>query len=105
MELTAVISALEALKEPCEVTLYSDSKYVVDAMTLGWAQRWRSCGWKRNKKDKALNPDLWERLLDLCDVHKVEFVWVKGHADNEFNNRCDKLAVDCYTKLRRNELS
>jgi len=93
MELMGVISALEALREPCAVALYSDSKYVIDAMTHGWAQRWRSNGWMRNKTDKALNPDLWERLLELCARHSVTFHWVKGHAQNPNNNRCDQLAV------------
>lgn len=93
MELTGVITALSALKEPCQVTLYTDSQYVVNAMTKGWAKKWRANGWMRNKKDPALNPDLWQQLLELCDRHQVEFVWVKGHAENEFNNRCDQLAV------------
>lgn len=93
MELTGVITALSALKEPCQVTLYTDSQYVVNAMTKGWAKKWRANGWMRNKKDPALNPDLWQQLLELCDRHQVEFVWVKGHADNEYNNRCDQLAV------------
>lgn len=93
MELTGVITALNALKEPCQVTLYTDSQYVVNAMTKGWAKKWRANGWMRNKKDPALNPDLWQQLLELCDRHQVEFVWVKGHAENEFNNRCDQLAV------------
>lgn len=93
MELTGVITALNALKEPCQVTLYTDSQYVVNAMTEGWAKKWRANGWMRNKKDPALNPDLWQQLLELCDRHQVEFVWVKGHAENEFNNRCDQLAV------------
>ena len=92
MELCAVISALRLLKEPCAVTLYSDSKYVVDAMTLGWAKGWRAKGWKR-KGGPALNPDLWQQLLDLCEIHEVEFIWVKGHASNPYNNRCDVLAV------------
>lgn len=93
MELTGVITALEALKEPCQVTLYTDSQYVVNAMTKGWAKKWQANGWMRNKKDPALNPDLWQQLLSLCQRHQVEFVWVKGHAENEFNNRCDQLAV------------
>ena len=100
MELLGVISALEALKEPCQVDLYSDSKYVVDAMDKGWAVRWRKNGWMRNKTDPALNPDLWQRLLDLCQVHTVAFHWVKGHAENAYNNRCDALAV-----ARRDEFS
>jgi ribonuclease HI len=93
MEMMAVIVGLQSLKEPCAVTLYSDSKYVVDAIQKGWAVRWRAKGWMRNKKDKALNPDLWQRLLDLCDQHQVEFRWVRGHAGDPENERCDRLAV------------
>ena len=93
MELTGAISALSALREPCRVELYTDSQYLVRAMTEGWAQRWRKNGWMRNKKEAALNPDLWERLLSLCETHEVTFHWVKGHADNPKNNRCDELAV------------
>lgn len=92
MELLGVIKALEALKEKCEVTLYSDSKYVVDAATKGWAVKWRGNGWRKSDKSKALNPDLWERLLELLEYHSVTFVWVKGHADNVENERCDELA-------------
>ena len=80
MELTAVIKGLEALKEKCEVDLYSDSKYVVDALSNGWAARWRENGWRRNKKENAVNPDLWERLLELCEEHEVTFNWVRGHS-------------------------
>lgn len=93
MELTGVISALEQLKEPCVVELYSDSKYVVDALEKGWARSWRRNGWKKADKKPALNSDLWERLLELCDRHTVRCHWVKGHAENEYNNRCDALAV------------
>ena len=82
MELTGVIRALQALKEPCQVELYSDSKYIIDAMNQGWAVRWKKNGWMRNKTDKALNPDLWEVLLQLCSYHQVSFNWVKGHASN-----------------------
>ena len=92
MELMAAIVALESLKRRCQVKLYSDSKYVVDAMKLGWAERWRENNWKRNKKEKAINPDLWDRLLDLCEKHDVEFSWVKAHAGNRENERCDQLA-------------
>ena len=92
MELMAAIVALESLKRRCQVKLYSDSKYVVDAMSLGWAERWRENNWKRNKKERAINPDLWERLLDLCEKHDVEFAWVKAHAGNRENERCDQLA-------------
>ena len=93
MELTAVIAALEQLKEPCAVELYSDSKYIIDALTQGWARSWQAKGWRKPDKKPALNPDLWQRLLELCDVHAVTCHWVKGHAENEFNNRCDELAV------------
>ncbi|MFT3951031.1 MAG: ribonuclease HI [Oscillospiraceae bacterium] len=93
MELTAVISALEALKEPCEVTLYSDSKYVIDSVVKGWAKGWRKNGWVKSNKEKALNPDLWEKLLNLLERHTVTFVWVKGHAGHPENERCDELAV------------
>ena len=93
MELTGVITALESLKEPCVVELYSDSKYVIDALDKGWAKGWKAKGWVKPDKKPALNPDLWERLLALCETHTVHLHWVKGHADNEFNNRCDELAV------------
>ena len=93
MELSAVIEGLKALKEPCNVTVYSDSNYVVRAMKEGWAVRWQKNNWMRNKKDPAQNPDLWKTLLNLCEIHQVTFIWVKGHADNAYNNRCDQLAV------------
>ena len=93
MELTAVITALSALKEPCEVELYSDSKYIIDAVTKGWAKKWRANNWVKSDKKKALNSDLWEKLLDLLEVHKVNFNWVKGHAGHPANERCDELAV------------
>lgn len=93
MELTGVISALKALKEPCVVELWSDSKYVIDALAKGWARSWKAKGWVKPDKKPALNPDLWEELLKLCDYHTVNLHWVKGHADNKFNNRCDELAV------------
>ncbi len=92
MEILAVIKGLEALKEPCHVTLYSDSKYVVDSITKGWVYSWKKKNWIKSDKKKALNVDLWERLLYLLDKHDVEFVWVKGHADNPENERCDLLA-------------
>ena len=93
MELTGVIAALEALKEPCVVELYSDSKYVIDGLGKGWAKGWRARGWVKPDKKPALNPDLWGRLLDLCEKHTVNLHWVKGHAENEYNNRCDQIAV------------
>lgn len=94
MELLAVIVGLEALKEKCQVSVYSDSKYIVDAVNQGWARRWQANNWNRNKKnEKALNPDLWGRLLNLCSQHSIEFNWVKGHAGIPENERCDTLAV------------
>lgn len=93
MELTAVIKALELLKEPCKVSLYSDSQYVCNALKLGWAKKWQQNNWMRNKKEPALNPELWERLLELCDIHQVDVNWVKGHAGHPENERCDRLAV------------
>ena len=93
MELLGVIAGLDALKDPCRVTIYSDSRYIVDAVNKGWARRWKANGWRRNKKEKALNPDLWDRLLTLLDTHDTEFRWVKGHAGNAGNERADALAV------------
>jgi ribonuclease HI len=98
MEIMAVIAGLLALKQRCRVELFSDSQYVVKTMTHGWAKRWRSEGWKRNKKDRALNPDLWEKLLDLCEQYEVDFKWVKGHNSNPENERCDKLSVGAASK-------
>jgi ribonuclease HI len=94
MEITAVIKGLEMLKEPCEVSLFSDSRYVVDAIEKGWAVRWRQNNWMRNKKEPALNPDLWELLLSLLQKHKVTFHWVKGHSGHPENERCDELATE-----------
>ena len=93
MELLGVITGLEALKTECEVTLYSDSKYVVDSITKGWVYSWQMKGWKKSDGKKALNVDLWVRLLPLLEKHDVEFVWLKGHAGHEYNERCDQLAV------------
>ena len=93
MGLTAVIRGLQALKEPCIVELYSDSKYVIDALEKGWAVGWRKNGWRKADKKPALNPDLWETLLALTEMHKLHYHWVKGHAENEYNNRCDQMAV------------
>ncbi len=93
MELTAVIEALRRLREPCAVELYSDSKYVVDALSLGWARGWQQKGWIKSDKKPALNADLWETLLTLAAQHELRCHWVKGHAENEYNNRCDALAV------------
>lgn len=100
MELMGVIEALSALKESCIVTLTTDSKYIVDAVNQGWAKKWRSNGWRRGKNEPALNSDLWERLLNLLDIHDVTFNWVKGHAGHPENERCDELAV-----IQRNNFS
>jgi ribonuclease HI len=93
MEMMAAIAALQSLSNKSQVILHSDSKYIVDAMELGWAKRWQANDWKRNKKEKAKNPDLWQQLLDLCQKHRVKFVWVRGHAGIVENERCDRLAV------------
>ena len=93
MELSAVIAGLEALKEPCAVTLTCVSKYVCDAITKGWARSWKKNGWRKSDKSPALHADLWERLLALLDIHSVTVVWVKGHAGHPENERCDRLAV------------
>ena len=93
MELSGVIAALSALREPCEITLTSDSKYVVDAVTKGWARSWKAKGWKKADNSPALNADLWDKLLSLLDYHQVTFVWVKGHAGHPYNERCDVLAT------------
>lgn len=92
MELTAMIRALSALKEDCEVTLYSDSAYCVDAFNKGWIASWKANGWRTADKSEVKNPDLWQELLALAERHEVTFVKVKGHSDNEHNNRCDALA-------------
>lgn len=93
MELTAVIEGLKVLKFPCEVTLYTDSKYVADGLTLGWAEGWKARGWKKKDGKPALNPELWDELLTLYHTHKVKIVWLKGHAGHPENERCDALAV------------
>lgn len=99
MELTACIEALTLLKEPCEVELTTDSQYVVNGITKGWAESWRKNGWKKSDKKPALNSDLWELLLTQCERHKVTFNWIKGHAGHEENERCDKLAVGAYQRF------
>ena len=102
MELLGVITGLEALKEPCQVTLTTDSKYVVDSITKGWVYNWKKNNWIKSDKKPALNVDLWERLLPLLEKHKVTFNWVKGHAGHPENERCDRLAVeqrDIYSKV------
>ncbi|MDE6752401.1 MAG: ribonuclease HI [Eubacterium sp.] len=99
MELTAVIEALNALKEPCNVTLTTDSKYVCDAVNKEWVYSWKKNGWKKADKKPALNIDLWEKLLALLDIHNVTFVWVRGHNGHPYNERCDTLAVNEYLRL------
>lgn len=94
MELVAAIEAMSRLNQPCEVELWSDSRYLVDGLEKGWAKSWRSRGWKKKDGSPALNPELWERLLELCEEHTVTLHWVKGHAENRENNRCDQLAVE-----------
>lgn len=101
MELMGVISALSALKYPCDVVLTTDSKYVVDSVSKGWAKKWRANNWIKSDKKPALNSDLWEQLLDLLEVHNVKFVWVKGHAGHPENERCDALAVAQRDKFSR----
>ncbi|MCL2079105.1 MAG: ribonuclease HI [Oscillospiraceae bacterium] len=98
MELFSVIAALEMLKEPCEAEIFTDSKYVSGAINQGWLESWQRRGWKR-KGGEVKNPDLWMRLSELLKQHKVTFTWVKGHADNEYNNRCDELAVNARMKI------
>ncbi len=93
MEIMAAITGLQALNQRCAVTLYTDSQYLVNSIMKGWAARWRANGWKRNKRERAINADLWERLLELCALHEVTFKWVKGHAGNPENERCDQLSM------------
>ncbi|MCH5317272.1 MAG: ribonuclease HI [Eubacterium sp.] len=100
MELTAVIEALKALKEPCNVTVTTDSKYVCDAINQEWVYNWKRNGWRKPDKKPALNVDLWEELLALLERHIVKFFWIKGHNGNPYNERCDKLAVNEYLKLK-----
>lgn len=97
MEILGAIAALEALKEKCKIHLYSDSRYLVDAIEKGWVKNWERNNWMRTKTDKALNVDLWKRLVEQLSVHSVKFIWVKGHADNTFNERCDQLAREAAT--------
>lgn len=98
MELSAVITALKALKEPCKVTLTTDSKYVCDAINKGWLNSWEKNSWKKADKKPVLNIDLWQELLPLLNKHRVEFIWVKGHNGHKYNEICDKLAVAEYQK-------
>lgn len=99
MELTAVIEALKALKRPCNVTLYSDSKYVIDSINKDWVYKWEANNWIKSDRKPALNTDLWKELLALLKVHRVKFVWVKGHNGNEYNERCDELAVKAIKEI------
>lgn len=99
MEITAVIMGLSTLKEPCNVQLYSDSQYVCNALSKGWAKKWQKNNWMRTKTEPALNADLWEKLLTLCKTHNVSVHWVKGHAGHPENERCDFLAVNAINKL------
>ncbi len=99
MEITAVIMGLSTLKEPCNVQLYSDSQYVCNAISKGWAKKWQKNNWMRTKTEPALNADLWEKLLTLCKTHNVSVHWVKGHAGHPENERCDSLAVNAINKL------
>lgn len=101
MELMGAIVALKELKMPCEVELYSDSKYVVDAFNKNWIENWQKTDFRRGKKDEVKNIDLWEELIKLINIHKVKFNWVKGHNDNIENERCDKLANEAMDELRR----
>ena len=93
MELMGAIRAMEALKEPCEITLTSDSKYLTDAINKGWLESWKARGWKKADKSPVLNPELWQRIDELLKIHKVTFVWVHGHRGHSYNERCDALAT------------
>lgn len=103
MELTAVIEGLLALKEPCNVILTTDSKYVADGIGRGWAANWKKNGWRKADKKPALNPDLWDELLRLCDIHTLSINWIKGHAGHTENERCDALAVAESKKFTENK--
>ena len=100
MELTAVIEGLSCLKESCIVELYSDSKYVIDGLQKGWAEGWKKRGWIKSDKKPALNPELWDKLLTLTHQHQMRYHWVKGHADNPKNNRCDEMAVAQWKQIK-----
>lgn len=103
MELSAVVEALSMLKEPCEVKIYSDSAYVINAINQKWLYNWQKNGWKTSTKDSVKNREIWEKLIELINYHKVQFIKVKGHSTNEFNNRCDKLANEAMDELITNE--
>ena len=100
MELMAAIAAMEALKEPCEIVLTSDSKYLTDAINKGWLESWKARGWKKADKSPVLNLELWQRIYGLLSIHKVTFVWVQGHAGHPYNERCDQLATDFADKIK-----
>ena len=99
MEITALIKALEMLKEPCKIKVYTDSRYVCDSMTKGWAVSWKNRGWKKSNGKPALNSDLWEKLINFSQIHTLDFTWVKGHAGHPENELCDKLATNAIKKL------
>jgi len=99
MEMMGAIVALEALKKPCKVTLYSDSRYVVDAIEKGWVTKWQANGWRKSKRGPALNVDLWLRMLAVLEKHDVTFLWIKGHAGHSENERCDTLARTAIASL------
>ena len=100
MELTAVIEGLRVLKEPCRVRIVTDSQYVVNGIEKGWAKSWKANGWRKKDKKPALNPDLWDALLNLLDKHEVRFEWIRGHAGHPQNERCDAMAVAAWTKIK-----
>ena len=100
MELTAVIEGLRALKEPCRVRIVTDSQYVVNGIEKGWAKSWKQNGWRKKDRKPALNPDLWDALLNLLDKHEVRFEWIRGHAGHPQNERCDAMAVAAWTKIK-----
>ena len=101
MELVAVIEGLSALKEPCKVNLYSDSQYVINAVNENWLRNWKDSDWRNTSKKQVKNIDLWQKLIPLIERHEVTFIKVKGHSDNEYNNRCDKIAVSIYKKDKK----
>lgn len=105
MELMAAIEALKVLKYPCQVRLYSDSAYLVNAFNNGWLTKWQRNGWLNSRKDSVENRDLWEKLLELSSIHDIIWIKVKGHADNKYNNRCDELAVAAIAEMRKNDPS
>jgi len=105
MELRAAIEALKCLKEPCEVELYSDSAYLVNAFTKNWIENWKKNGWVTSGKEEVKNVDLWKQLDKYTEIHKIKWIKVKGHSDNEFNNRCDELATDEIKKHRADAMS